>query len=248
MDARLARTLPGSAAMTRSPLLRKLLLGVAVSVTTASAARVSTAETPAPVEVVLKEAPPTHETFAIEWNPLALIIDRVSLDVVIAPGDHHALVLSPFYTFASTDAYATNIDSNGNPLVKNGAPYTLNVLPQNFHGFGGEIGYRYYFDQGGPRGFFIGPSFIIAAMNASAGNCVQLNVCNSTTQTSYFDLGGALDVGYQAIIADAITFTVGAGAQYAGPSKSIPDQQWPATIYANAKLQPRLLLSIGYAF
>jgi hypothetical protein len=226
--------------MTRSSLLAKLLLGVALGATTTTAARVSTAESSQPVNVVIHDTAPQHRALAIEWNPLALFLQRFSVDFVVAPGDHHALVVSPFYTWASTNPYATAIDGNGNPLVDaKGSPYTLNVLPQTFRGFGGELGYRYYVDEGGPRGFFVGPSLILAGMRATAGN---------GSETSYLDIGGALDIGYEAVIADAIVFTVGGGAQYAVPTRSIPPQQWPATVYANARVQPRLLLSLGYAF
>jgi hypothetical protein len=192
------------------------------------------AEPPLPVDVALSEAPSPHRTLTVEWNPLALFIDRFSVDVVVVPGDHHALVLSPFYTWANTVPYATGIDANGSPL-----PNTLNVLKQTFHGFGGELGYRYYFDRGGPRGFFVGPSFLLAAITATAGN---------GSKTSFLDLGLAADAGYEALVANTIAITVGAGVQYSGPTKSIPDQQLPASIYANSAVNPRLLLSLGYAF
>jgi hypothetical protein len=190
--------------------------------------------------VVLHEAPEPHRTLVIEWNPLSLFIDRLSLDAVIVPGDHHGLVVSPFYTWASTVPYATGIDGNGNALVDaNGNPYTLNVLSQTFKGFGGELGYRYYTDKGGPRGFFAGPSLLLAAITATAGN---------GNQTSFGDIGVAVDVGYSALVANTISLSVGGGAQYTLTTKSIPDQQLPASIYANSRLYPRLLLSMGYAF
>jgi hypothetical protein len=198
------------------------------------------AEPPLPVDVVLSEAPSPHRTLTVEWNPLALFIDRFSVDVVLVPGDHHALVVSPFYTWSNTQPYATGIDANGNPLVNaSGNPYTLNVLAQTFHGFGGELGYRYYFDKGGARGFFLGPSLILAAITATAGN---------GSQTPFLDFGLAGDVGYEALLADRIAVSVGVGVQYTTPNKSIPDQQLPASIYANSAVQPRLLLSMGYAF
>ncbi len=226
-----------------SPPLR-VLLGVMSSATVATLARLSMAEPlpgspPAP-DVALREAPSPHRTLTLEWNPLALFIDRFSLNAVIVPGDHPALVLSPFYTWSSTVPYGTGIDANGNSLMDaNGNPYVLNVLSQSFKGFGGELGYRYYFDQGGPRGLFLGPSVMLAAITATAGN---------GSQTSFADFGFAADVGYEALIADKIAVSVGAGAQYAWPSKFIPEQQLPASIYANKGVQPRLLLSAGYAF
>jgi hypothetical protein len=192
------------------------------------------AEPPLPVDVALSEAPSPHRTLTVEWNPLALFIDRFSVDVVVAPGDCHALVVSPFYTWANTVPYATGLDSNGNSLG-----YTLNVPAQTFHGFGGELGYRYYFSKGGPRGFFLGPSFILADITATAGN---------GSQTSFLDFGLAADFGYEALLADKVAISVGAGVQYATPNKSIPDQQLPASICANSAVQPRLLLSMGYAF
>lgn len=191
-------------------------------------------DTPRAVDVIVGEPAPLRRTLAIAWNPLALFIDRVSADVVVVPGDHHGLVLSPFYTWASTVGYATNVDGAGNAL-----PYSLNVLAQTFHGFGCELGYRYYLEKGGPRGLFFGPSLLAAAMKATAGN---------GSQTGYAELGIAVDVGYEALVMDAVAIGLGAGVQYAFPTESIPPQQLPASIYANAGVQPRLLLSLGYAF
>jgi hypothetical protein len=219
--------------MNRPSLLLKLLssVGVAAAATTASPG--ARAEPPPP-DVALHDAPSPHRVLTVEWNPLALFVDRFSLNAVLVPGDHHALVFSPFYTWANTVPYATGIDANGNPL-----PYVLNVLPQTFHGFGGELGYRYYLDRGGPRGFFVGPSVLLGAITATAGN---------GSQTSFLDYGVAADAGYEALLADTIAVSVGAGVQYTRTSESIPDQQLPASIYANDGVHPRLLLSFGYAF
>lgn len=217
-----------------SSLLLKLLMSVGVAATVTTAGRFALAEPPPPVDVALHEAPSPHRALTIEWNPLALFIDRFSLNVVVVPCDHHALILSPFYTWAKTVPYATSIDANGNEL-----PYTLNVLAQTFHGFGGELGYRYYFEKGGPRGFFLGPSLVLASISAKTGN---------GSDTPFVDFGVAADAGYEALIADTIAVSVGAGAQYVVTSKSIPEQQLPASIYANNAVRPRLLASIGYSF
>jgi hypothetical protein len=195
---------------------------------------VASADPPPPVDVVLREAPSPHRMFTVEWNPLALFISRLSANVVFVPGDHHALVVSPFYTWSKTVPYATGIDAAGNPL-----PYTLNVLPQTFTGFGAELGYRYYLDRGGPRGLFLGPSVLVGSMTATAGN---------GSQTPFLDFAIAADAGYEALVADTVAVSVGAGVQYGFADKSIPPQQLPASIYANNGFQPRLLLSLGYAF
>jgi hypothetical protein len=203
-----------------------------------TAARIAAADEPTPsdrpVDVVLHEAPSPHRTFSVEWNPLALFIDRVSANVVVVPGNHHALVVAPFYTWTTTAEYSTSLAADGTPLG-----YQLNVPSQSFKGFGGEIGYRYYFEEGGPRGLFLGPSVILGLLNAKAydGN-----------ETSVFDLGFAGDVGYEALVADTVSISAGAGLQYTWPNKYIPDQQLPAAIYVNKELHPRLLLSVGYAF
>jgi hypothetical protein len=199
------------------------------------------------VDVRLNDTHSPHRFATIEWNPLALFIDRVSFNVAIVPGNHHALVVSPFYTWANTAEYATGLNANGTPLVDKtgnitgtpGSTYTLNVPKQTFTGFGGELGYRYYFAQGGPRGLFAGPSFILEAIRAKAYN---------GSETSFTGYGLAADVGYEALVADAFAVSVGVGAQYTWTSQSIPPQQLPASIYANERFYPRLLLSLGYGF
>jgi hypothetical protein len=218
--------------MKRRSLVAGVLASAAAGVTATT--RTALAEPPPPVDVALREAPDPHRALTVEWNPLGLFIDRFSVNVVVVPWDHHGLVLSPFYTWASTVPYATGIDGAGNSL-----PYTLNVLKQSFQGFGGELGYRYYFGKGGPRGLFAGPSVLLADITATAGN---------GSKTSFSDVGVAGDVGYEALVGDAIAVSVGAGVQYTFVSKSIPDQQLPASIYANSRIYPRLLLSMGYAF
>ena len=210
-------------------------LGLTTAARTAKSEEPPAAGEPAatPVDVQLKEAPPPHRALTIEWNPLALFIDRFSLTAAVVPGDHHALVLSPFYTWASTAEYTEGINGQGQAL-----PQTVNVPSQSFKGFGGEIGYRYYVSEGGPRGFFAGPSFLLEGITATAYN---------GSQTSFQGYGLAGDIGYEALVADCVAVSVGAGVQYMWTSKDIPSQQLPASIYANERFYPRLLLSLGYA-
>lgn len=182
------------------------------------------------VDAVLRDAPTLHRAVVVEWNPLALIaIGKLSLDVIITPADHHGLVLSPFYAWATTRPI-TVFDDAGTPTQ----------LPeQSFTGFGGELGYRYYVDKGGPRGFFLGPSLLLGAFTATA---------HDGTKTSYLEYGLAADAGYQMLIADRASLSLGGGIQLVTPTKAIPDQQFPAWIYANGRLSPRVLLSFGWAF
>ncbi len=224
--------------MKRVPLPVSLLavVAAAATITTAHLAfaddpppqAITVPPPPAPVDVAIHDTPPPRRVLSIEFNPLPLIIGRVSASAVIVPVDHHALVLSPFYVSTTT-----------NPIYVFDDQGSSTQLPQQtFSGFGGEIGYRYYSGLGGPRGIFAGPSLILAGMNAKAQN-------GSTT--GYFDFGLAADVGYEFLVVDSVAISLGAGLQYATPTSSIPGQQFPADIYANSKLFPRALASIGWA-
>jgi hypothetical protein len=210
-------------------LLSKAFAGLAF-VTGATTASVAAAEPPPPVDVVLRDAPPPHRSVALEWSPLALIIGKISVNAIFVPGEHHALVVSPFYT-QTTTAPINVVDASGGPNTR---------LPaQKFEGFGGEIGYRYYWGHGGPRGLFVGPSLLVSWMTATAEN---------GSQTSFAQYGLAADVGYQMLVTDAVSISIGGGLQYALTSQSIPNQQFPADVFANGGLRPRLLLSFGWAF
>jgi len=218
--------------MSRSPALSKLVASVGVAALSTTV-HVAAAETPppadVPIDVVIHETPPQRRIISVEWNPLPLLLGKISANVVIVPIDHHALVLCPFYV-STTTAGINVFDDQGNPTQ----------LPtQTFSGFGGEIGYRYYTGLGGPRGLFVGPSLILASMTAKAQN-------GSTT--GYLDYGVAGDVGYEMLVADNLALGLGGGIQYATPNRTIPTQQFPADIYANGKLAPRALASIGWAF
>jgi hypothetical protein len=215
--------------MNRSSPVSRRLASVAF-VLTGATARAASAQPPPPVDVVLHEAPPPRRVVAIEWNPLALlVIGKVSANVVVVPTDHHALVLSPFYA-STTTAPIYIFDASGG----------MTQLPQQtFSGFGGEIGYRYYLGEGGPRGFFIGPSLMLASITAKAGD---------GGKTEFLDYGLAADAGWGALVTDKVAISLGGGLQYTATSKSIPSQQLPAAVYANNGVRPRVLFSVGWAF
>jgi hypothetical protein len=209
-------------------LLCKRLIG-AVLVATLMTARLAFAEPEPAVDVVIREPPPPQRRFVVSWNPLPLVLDKISFDVVVVPTSHHGLVLSPFYASTSTAPI----------FVFNSAGQSMQLAKQTFRGGGGELGYRYYFGQRGPRGLFLGPSLILASFEATAGN---------GTQTHYLYYGGAIDVGYQMLIANRVSLSLGGGLQVVGTSKPIPQQQLPAKLYANFGVLPRLLVSLGVAF
>jgi hypothetical protein len=192
-------------------------------------ARPGFAEPPPPVDVVIAQHPP-RRVFAVEWNPLPLVtIGKVSANLLFVPFNHHAIILSPFYAWTTT-APIFVFDDRGN---------ATQLPQQKFSGYGTELGYRYYFEDGGPRGFFLGPSLIAGSFVATAEN---------GTETSYLDYGAAADIGYETLVAERVALSLGAGVQYTTTSKSIPHQQFPAQLYANDLVRPRLLLALGWAF
>jgi len=191
---------------------------------------IALAEEPTPgVDVVIPDEPPPRRILTIQFNPLPAILGKFSADVIITPVSHHALVLSPSYLSVET-APIYIFDEAGQPTQ----------LPkQKFYGFGGELGYRYYFGERGPRGFFLGPSFMLSSLTAEA---------QDGSKTRFLDYGFAADVGYQALLWDNVALTLGSGVQYTKTDKAIPDQQFPAKLFANGGVRPRLLLSVGWAF
>jgi hypothetical protein len=193
------------------------------------ASRNALAESAAPVDVVVHDAPPPSRILSLEWNPLSLfIVDKLSLNFVIVPVSHHALVLAPFGVHTST-APITVFDDGGNKSPTD--TFT-------FSGFGGELGYRYYTGDAGPRGFFAGPSFIVGSFDAKAAD---------GSHTHFVDAGVAADVGYEALIAERVSLSLGAGAQYLFAASSLPEQQFPARLYANRGFAPRFLFAVGWA-
>jgi hypothetical protein len=201
-------------------------------------ARPAQAEPLAAADVAIREAPPVDRHVTVEWNPLPLVtIGRLSANVVVTPKNHHSLIVSPFYAWATTNGISVYDSSSTGCSVNSPCQTTLPV--QHFSGFGAELGYRYYYGQRGPRGFFLGPSLIFGAFTATAQN---------GTKVDYANLGGAIDVGYEMLVADRVALALGGGLQYTATTVSLPAQQFPAELYANGGLRPRLLLSAGWAF
>jgi len=206
--------------------LVSVCIGLALTAVTSTPA---SAEPPPAVDVVIRGEPPPRRILTIEYNPLPILIGKLSANIVIAPFIHHALVLNPFYVSTET-----------NPIfVFDDAGMSMQLPKQKFAGFGGELGYRYYAGEGGIRGFFIGPSAVLASLEATA---------QDGSKTRFLNYGFAADIGYQALLADRVSLSLGGGLQYTKTNKPIPDQQFPAKFFANGGVRPRLLLSVGVAF
>jgi hypothetical protein len=205
------------------------VVAVAMAAPSVCAAQEAT-PAPATVDVVMRDEPAPRRVVALGWNPVPLLtLGTISADVVIAPIDHHALVLSPIVTRQTTSPFWIYDDSQ--------APTQL--PQQSFASWGGEIGYRYYAGTGGARGVFLGSSFLLSAVKATAAN---------GDVTHYDRYGLAVDAGFSALVADRFLLSLGGGLQYTATTKSIPAQQWPVDLYANGGLSPRILGTIGMAF
>lgn len=207
--------------LARSRRRRVLLASSGVALLATAVPVAARAEPPAqPSADALREVevePPPMRRFTIALSPLGPMVARWGGSLELTLASHHAIGLSGAYVHSHTNEDTNNV----------------------FRGGIGEIGYRYYFGEGGARGFFLGPSFILGRLEA---------VPERGASTSYWNLGGALDAGFSALVADRVLFALGAGVQYTAPTATFPAQELPASIYARPGVRPRLLLAIGIAF
>jgi len=199
-----------------------------------------------PVDVAIHEPDPPRRFVALEWSPLPLItlhtgtrpsdpgrptqggLGKLSFNIVVSPLPHHAIILSPFYVLTRT-APISIFDHELNPTR----------LPiQTFEGFGSELGYRYYTGRGGLRGLFFGPSLILGAFTVTAEN---------GDKKPYANYGAAIDFGYQILVLERLSLSLGLGVQYTMSSPKIPEQMLWARVFANRVVYPRVLASVGWA-
>jgi hypothetical protein len=170
-----------------------------------------------------------HRSMTLEISPLATLIGQFGGTIEILPMRHHALALSPYFYWTRSEYQAADGSTLGN----------------TFTGGGLEVGYRYYTGNAGPRGMFLGPSLLLGAFTGKGeGQSGQPDPAAVT----FYNLGMAIDVGYQAVIGDDWLVGVGGGAQVMYVTKSLPDQGWPTSVHTRSLVYPRLLFSIGYAF
>ena len=106
--------------------------------------------------------------FAVNANPAALGIGRLSGDATIVPVTHHALVLTPFATYVTPDT-----------LVK--------PSDRTQTGYGGELAYHFYSGVRGPSGLFVGGGALLSRTHVAAG--VGLGAEDLTTVGFIFDFG-----------------------------------------------------------
>lgn len=179
-----------------------------------------------------EEKPMKH--LAIELNPFGLLIGRYSAQLELMPWRHSAFLINPHFDHVSSDISSS--DGSGNSVS-----YT-----EGFTGFGTELGYRYYTGRTGMTGFYFGPSVLLGTYTASADNVVVGNTTTSSS-TSFQSIGGAFDIGGQAVVGPGVVIGAGFGLQYTAVNKSFDDLPLTASILAGGGIRPRFLFSIGYA-
>jgi hypothetical protein len=216
----------------------------AVTVVTTPGASDSTAVTPAtpaqkdqtanadPKDKDKEEKPMKH--IAIEANPFGILIGHYSAQLELMPWRHSAFIINPHFDHVSSDI------SSGDGL-SNSTSYS-----ESFTGFGTELGYRFYTGKTGMTGFYFGPSVLLGTYTASADNVVVGNTTTSSS-ISFQQIGGALDVGGQAVVGPGIVIGAGFGLQYTAVNQSFQDLPLTASILAGGGIRPRFLFSIGYA-
>lgn len=187
------------------------------------AAAAATGEKPQP-----KDDADEVKHFSVELNPLGIAIGRYSLQGEYMLAKHHAVTLNPFFNHTPITYTVNGKDIDGGAL----------------NGFGGEAGYRFYTGSKGANGFFIGPSVLFGSYTADPPGD------SGGKSQSFTSIGGAVDLGGQAIIGPGIVIGAGAGVQYTKTSEDVNTDNVnlaPAAI-AGGGVRPRFLLALGFSF
>jgi hypothetical protein len=170
---------------------------------------------------------PEMKSLSLELNPIGMAIGRYSVNVEYLPLPHHALVLNPYFAYVNADVQAGDVEYS-----------------QSFVGGGGELGYRFYTGSKGPHGFYVGPSFLFGQYSASQDAVGSI----PATSAGFTTLGGAIDIGGQAMVGPGIVIGGGFGVQYTKATEDFEDLPFAAAILAGGGFRPRVLLSAGFAF
>lgn len=195
-----------------------------------------------------REAPPQERatrSVVLGVHPLAPVAGRfgASIEWLFLP--HHAITASLAYVRAEPAC------CTGRPQP---APLPGPRPPQGnrVSGLATELGYRYYPWSAGPRGVYLAPSLLLFRGSGIVDNDKPL--------PEITHLGGALDLGGQAILFDRLVLGAGVGieATKAWPGvTTLGSEKSASPLYLlfspgdrliHSHVGPRLLATIGFAF
>jgi hypothetical protein len=179
-----------------------------------------------------KDNPPMKH-IAIEANPFGILIGHYSAQLELMPWRHSSFIINPHFDHVSSD-------------ISSSAGGTTATYSESFTGFGTELGYRFYTGKTGPTGFYFGPSVLLGTYTASA-DAGLTGQGSASSSISFQQIGGALDIGGQAVVGPGVVIGAGFGLQYTTVNQSFQDLPLTASILAGGGIRPRFLFSIGYA-
>jgi hypothetical protein len=186
------------------------------------------AESPAPPQ----DASVTPRRVTLTLNPLALVVGRYGANVELLIAPHHAIAASAYVqTFPRAMTKMLLPSAKGD-----GPPPTL----------GGELGYRFYTGRDGPSGLFVGPSLVAMPIVYP-----QVDDSLEPALVPVAALGGAIDVGAQAVLGSGFTIGGGVGAMalaYTPPPSVKPPPGADVPSYPEPHVLPRLLVMAGWSF
>jgi len=173
------------------------------------------------------------KNLAIELNPFGLLIGHYSAQLELMPWRHSAFIINPHFDHVSSDISSSD-----------GAGTTVSYS-ESFTGFGTELGYRFYTGKA-MTGFYVGPSVLLGTYTASTDSALT-STSGQSSSISFQQIGGALDIGGQAVVGPGVVIGAGFGLQYTAVNQSFQDLPLTASILAGGGIRPRFLFSIGYA-
>lgn len=176
----------------------------------------------------------TRRPVALTINPLAFVIQRYGGNIEWSFARHHALIGSGYLQSVPVEMVR--------PFAGEVQIRDKNATPA----FGGELGYRLYSGKRGAEGLFIGGSFVaMPVAYPRVGGVDAATTTASVELARIYGVGGAIDIGAQAVTSWGLTIGGGLGASFL--AYNYPDD--PARLpYSLPSVLPRLLLQTGYSF
>ncbi len=172
-----------------------------------------------PQEVIAKERQKAFRHFAVTLNPVSVGVGRFGANFEFLPVKHHAIIVNPFIQRITPDSAG---------------------IKTKYSNYGGELGYRFYSDDRGAGGLFLGPFITYFSSSATT------TTAGTTKKASFDGFGGGVDVGVQHLFDVGLSLGLGFGFQWL-KSEPPKEAQTLATVKFDG-VRPRFLATAGWAF